>query len=159
MAFRCSASFCIHLHRSLALGVASCTTHIATDRVTGQRPGKLALCCALSKELSPFLKTLGHLIFSHCERLEMQQYSAHSFFAVSSTFYIRTESNLQAMCRVHGARSVNLGGQPVGHRKEPKTRKSAWAMSKEAKQAVFTPLSVSLVLRGFERAPKSVSRA
>jgi len=42
-----------------------------------------------------------------------------------SIFYIRTVSYPKATCRVHGARSAHLGGQPVGHRKEPKTRKGA----------------------------------
>ena len=40
-------------------------------------------------------------------------------------FYIRTVFYPKATCRVHGARSAHLGGQPVGHRKEPKTRKGA----------------------------------
>jgi len=89
---------------SYDFGFARCLLH---DEYRGgpsktKRAEKLALLVATQALSSLFPISFGHLVFAQGAEAPTQRHASQSFFAMPSTFYIRTASDLPPMRRVHG---------------------------------------------------------
>jgi hypothetical protein len=109
----------------LALSTISNRTNVDFDREITQRAQKLALLLLHNCKPRPSPRTLGHLIFAQGARPLMLRYTGIQLFWLPSTFYIRTRSDPDAMCRPHCDGTAALRKHPKAHGAMPNTASQA----------------------------------